>query len=503
MATTSCVAIDLGASQGRVVAVDCDGERLALREIRRFETPRHQDPETGYLCWDIAAIERSVVDGIAAAGSAGPVHSAGVDGWGVDYVLLDRDHRLVAPAVSYRDPRTQGMMDAVFARIPAAEIYRRTAIQLQPFNTLYQLAATARQRPTWLARTRHLLMLPDYLHFRLCGVIGNEYTNATTTQLCGVDGSWDDELLGAAGIVRQIVAAPRMPGVVLGETRDRIAIALPGTHDTASAVAGIPLGPGDAFLSSGTWSLMGIESARPFGDAAARACNLSNEGGAAGGYRVLKNIAGLWLVQRIAEELAISDPAALMAAAAAAPAWRSLVEPDDRRFLSPPSMIAAIRGFCAETGQPVPDDAGALARCALDSVALCYRRVLREIELVTGAPIARIQLGGGGGHNQLLNQLAADACQVPVLVGPAEISVLGNAAVQLIALGVVGSLAEARALIRRSFPVREVLPRRAVPDEVWARFGSLGCPTLDPPHRASPAQAASGAAAFAEEHSPS
>jgi rhamnulokinase len=248
----------------------------------------------------------------------------------------------------------------------------------------------------------------------------------------------------------------------------------PGTHDTASAVAGIPLAsPDEIFLSSGTWSLMGVESERPLADATARRLNFSNEGGVGRRYRVLKNIAGLWLVQRIAQELAIADPGALVAAAEAAAPWRCLVDPDDPRLRNPPSMIAAIRELCLETGQPVPADAGGLVRCALDSVALCYRRVKTELETLLGRALTRIQLGGGGGQNRLLVQLAADACEVPVLVGPSEISVLGNACVQLIALGVLGSLREARAMIRRSFAPREVAPRQRVPEIAVARFQAL------------------------------
>jgi rhamnulokinase len=476
--TTSCAAIDLGASNGRVVVVDCDGERLALREAHRFDTPRRRDAESGHECWDLDTIEREVRAGLATAAAMAPLSSVGVDGWGCDHVLLDDARRPVAPAVTYRDDRTRGMMASVFERLPADEIYRRTGIQFQPFNTLYQLAATARQHPDWLARARHLAMVPDYVHARIGGAIANEYTNATTTQLCGlVSRDWDDELLAAAGIERAIVTAPVAPGTAVGEaTLDgrRVQVIAPGTHDTASAVAGIPLAsPDEAFISSGTWSLMGVESERPIADATARRLNFSNEGGVERRFRVLKNIAGLWLVQRIAHELAIADAGALVAAAEAAAPWRSLIDPDEPRLLNPPSMIAAIRALCAETGQPAPADPGALVRCALDSVALRYRRVKIELETVLGHPLARIHLGGGGGQNRLLVQLAADACELPVIVGPTEIAVLGNASVQLVALGVLGSLRDARAMIRRSFAPREVTPRERVPESVWARFEAL------------------------------
>jgi rhamnulokinase len=487
MIQVSCVAVDLGASSGRIAVVGFDGKTLSLREVRRFETPRCRDAATGYQCWDVDGIESEIRAGVRAAAAIAPLASVGVDGWGVDHVLLDAERRPVGPAVSYRDDRTRGMMEAVFAQVPAEEIYRRTGIQFQPFNTLYQLAATARRHPSWLDRARHLVMLPDYFHFRLCGTIANEYTNATTTQLCALDtGDWDHGLLAAAGVDSRIVTAPIAPGTNLGETPARddephLAIVAPGTHDTASAVAALALGEdGDVFLSSGTWSLMGVESAGPLAGDRARLLNVSNEGGVERRYRVLKNIAGLWLLQRIGEELGQEDAAALVAAASAAPAWRSLVDPNDPRFLNPRSMIAAVRAFCVESGQPPPADRGALARCVLDSLALSYRRVKEELEALAGHRVTRIHIGGGGGQNLLLDQLAADACQVPVSVGPAEISVLGNACVQLIGLGHLASLAEARALVRQSFAAREFTPRQPVPEAAWSCFRSLAGPRLQP-----------------------
>ena len=474
------MAVDLGASSGRVVIVDYQANLLSLREVRRFETPRRVDRHTGYQCWDLDGIESEVATGLGVASAVAELASVGVDGWGVDFVLLDGARRPVAPAVSYRDRRTDGVMESVFARVAPEEIYRRTGIQFQPFNTLYQLAATARQQPVWLERARHLLMLPDYVHLKLGGELFTEYTNATTTQLLGIDTrDWDDELLAAAGISRELVSAPVEPGTIVGQTAalaggQRLVVAAPATHDTASAVAAISLaGDDEAFISSGTWSLMGVESERPLAGATARRLNFTNEGGVERRHRVLKNIAGLWLVQRIGEELRMPDAGALTAAASEAQPWRSLVDPDDPRFLSPESMVAAIRGYCAETGQREPGGAADLVRCAVDSVALCYRRVKEELEELVGHPIARIHIGGGGGQNRLLSQLAADTCQVPVLVGPAEISVLGNACVQLIALGVLSSLSEARALVRRSFAARWIEPGTPVPDAAWDRFQSF------------------------------
>jgi rhamnulokinase len=482
MIKRSCAAIDLGASSGRVAVVECDGERLSLREARRFDTPQRRDPETGYQAWDLDGIEREIRAGLTAATGLAPLESVGVDGWGVDYVLLDADRRRIGPAIAYRDDRTRGVMQQVFARMSAEEVYRRTGIQFQPFNTLYQLAAAARQQPAWLARARHLLMLPDFFHFRLGGTIATEYTNATTTQLYGIaTDAWDEDLLALAGISRELLSAPVKPGTCLGETSGltgkTLKVIAPGTHDTASAVAAIPLSSEqEAFISSGTWSLMGVESQRPVVNERARRLNFTNEGGVERRYRILKNIAGLWLTQCIGRELGKSDVSLLAAAADAAP-WCSSIDPDDARFLNPPSMIEAIRSFCAETGQPEPADAGALVRCALESLALSYRRVKDELESLLGLRLTRIHIGGGGGQNGLLNQLAADACEVPVLVGPAESSLLGNGCVQLIALGALSSLEEARAFVRRSCTAPELQPRSPIPQHVRHRFQTFTRPS--------------------------
>jgi rhamnulokinase len=466
------------------VVAECLGERVTLDEVLRFDTPLGRDAGTGLQCWDLDAIEAQVLTGLRAASARAPLQSVGVDTWGVDYVLLDDRLRRVGPAVAYRDDRTRGTMEQVFARMPAAEIYRRTGIQFQTFNTLYQLAATARDHPEWLARTRHVLLLPDYLHFRLCGALGNEYTDATTTQLIDLETrDWDDDLLAAAGVSRAQMAPVVEPGTVLGELSapaggaGGVKVVAPGTHDTASSVAAIPLGgPDEGFISSGTWSLMGVESPVPLASERARHLNFANEGGVERRYRVLKNIVGLWLVQRLRAESGGPDHAAVVEAARAAAPWRSLVDPEDPRFLNPPSMTAAIRAFCAEAGQPVPGSLGELARCAIDSLALSYRRVKGELEALRGRPLTRLHVVGGGSKNRLLDQLCADACQLPVSAGPVETSALGNACVQLMALGRLRSLAEARALVRRSCTVEEFRPGPAVPDAVWERFEALARP---------------------------
>lgn len=468
------VAADLGASSGRVIAAQVVEERLRLYEVNRFPTSFSEDAGSGYLCWPIDAIEEHIRQGIARAAGLAPIRSVGVDSWGVDFVLLDAERQRVGKAVSYRDKRTRGMIEQVTARIPAIEIYRRTGIQFQPFNTIYQLAAMAAQEPEWLSRARHLLMIPDYLHFRLCSVLANEYTNATTTQLLNLNGEWDPALFAAAGLPRIWMQPPMEAGTALGTVRlgqAAATVVAPATHDTASAVAGTPLeADGEAFLSSGTWSLMGMESMVPFASQQALQWNFSNEGGFGRRYRVLKNIMGLWLLQRLCQEFQAPIDDALMSAAADAMPWRSLVNPDDLRFLNPASMKCAMRDYCLETSQPAPESLAQFARCAFESLALSYRLVKEQLESLSGRRLKRIRIVGGGSKNRLLNQLCASACQLPVSAGPVEASALGNISAQMIALGEIPGLDEARTLIGRSFEIDEFRPQEAPPDNVWNRF---------------------------------
>jgi rhamnulokinase len=366
------------------------------------------------------------------------------------------------------------MIEQVTARMPRAEIYRRTGIQFQPFNTMFQLAAVAAREPEWVAKTRHLLMIPDYFHFRLCGVIANEYTDATTTQLLNLNGAWDQDLFEAVGVKQIWMQPPVQAGTVLGEARfgNKIAKVVAGTtHDTASAVVGTPFEAGtEAFLSSGTWSLMGVESVVPYASEHALRWNFANEGGFGRRYRVLKNIMGLWLLQRITQEFQVPIDDALLSAVAEATPWRSIVNPDDARFLNPDSMKQAIQEYCVETKQPAPETLAQFGRCALESLALCYRLVKEQLESLRGQSLTRIRIVGGGTKNRLLNQLCANACQLPVSAGPVEASALGNICSQMIALGEIPSLDAARALIRRSFEIDEYRPQEPIPDSVWGKF---------------------------------
>jgi len=474
-----CAAVDIGAGSGRVIVGDLVGDKIELREAHRFTTPLLSAEGGEPARWDIDRIATEVETGLAAAEASEP-GSVGVDTWGVDYVLLDADGRRLGPAVAYRDSRTEGMMETVFGRVPKAEIYRRTGIQFMAFNTLYQLAADARDTPERLRDAAHFLMIPDYLHYRLSGVIASEYTNATTTQLLNLEtGDWDADLLAAAGVPAGLMRRPVEPGTILAEirapggSRRSMRVVTPATHDTGSAVAAAPLaGPDEAYISSGTWSLMGVESFKPFADARAADLNISNEGGVDRRFRVLKNIMGLWLIQRVKAELNGPDHAELVSAAEVARPWRSIVDPADDVFLNPPSMIAAIRERCAATGQPAPEDAGELARCVFDSLALSYGRVLRELEALRGSPITHVRVVGGGSRNALLNQLCADVCGVPVSAGPIETTALGNVCVQMIASGALSGIDEARAVIRRSFPLTEFTPKQPVPESARHRVSA-------------------------------
>ena len=470
------VAVDLGASSGRVIAGDLVDEHLRLREVSRFTNSFAKDSASGNLCWPIDKIEEEMRRGIEQAAALAPIASVGVDSWGVDYVLLDAGLRRVGNAVCYRDNRTHGMIERVTEQIPAEEIYRRTGIQFQPFNTLYQLAAMAAQAPQQLSQARHLLMIPDYQHYRLSGVLANEYTDATTTQLLNLKGEWDADLFATAGLSRILMKPTVEAGTVLGPLQmdGRTAkVVAPATHDTASAVAGTPLGTGaEAFLSSGTWSLMGMESAVPYFSEQARQMNFSNEGGFGRRFRVLKNIMGLWLLQCLDNEFQASIEDTMSAAAEAAP-WRSIVNPDDERFLNPSSMKDAIRGYCRATQQPKPESLGEFARCALESLALSYRATKEQLETLSGQSLTRIRIVGGGSKNRLLDQLCANACQLPVSAGPVEASAESTDMYASIDAGEIAGLDEARALIRQSFAIQEFLPQEQLPDQVWKQFQQI------------------------------
>ncbi|MCV9880153.1 rhamnulokinase [Brenneria izbisi] len=481
MTVKHIVAVDLGASSGRVMlaTLQTSTQHLALREIHRFS--HHLVSQDGHHVWDLSALEQAILAGLHQIDRMGIYpDSIGIDSWGVDYVLLDKAGELVGLPYAYRDHRTDGLMAMATGDLGRENIYQRTGIQFLPFNTLYQLKALCDQHPEYLQQAEHLLLIPDYFHYRLTGAISCEYTNASTTQLLNLaDKTWDSALLNYLGFPQRLLSQPVQPGHRIGvwfaPSGQRIPVRAVATHDTASAVVATPLHDKDsAYLSSGTWSLIGFESDTPYTSARALATNITNEGGINGTYRVLKNIMGLWLLQRVCQERQIQDLSALIEEASRLPLCGSLINPNDERFINPPSMCDAIREFCAEHQQAMPHSDAELARCIFDSLAMLYRQVIEQLGELRQAPLRQLHIVGGGCQNALLNQLCADVCQLPVLAGPVEASTLGNIGCQLIALNAVADLTEFRHLLTQNFPLHRYTPRADI-DFVshWRRFKSL------------------------------
>ncbi len=471
-----------------------DGKRIRLEELHRF--PNGPIELAGTLRWDIlrlwAEIEHGL--GLAALRFGKTVRSVGVDTWGVDSVILAKSNEVLCPPFHYRDARTDGIMDEAFKRVPRADIFAATGLQFMQFNTLFQLLALKKNNPEILVAADCLLMIPDFFHWCLCGRKVVEFTNATTTQFFDPrTNGWSFMLLRKFGLPTRILPEVVPPGTRLGAMRGSVAgrtslgrvdVIAPASHDTGSAVAAVPAGtsgPGAwAYLSSGTWSLMGVELPKATLSEPVLQFNLTNEGGVDGTYRLLKNIMGLWLVQRCKSAFAargsrLNYDQLVKLAKSAAP-LRALVDPDDATFLNPQNMAAAIQSFCRKTRQPVPASEGALIRCALDSLALKYQKVLERLEAVTGQHIEVIHIVGGGSRNELLNQLTANACNRPVLAGPVEATVLGNVLVQGRACGEIGSLAELRAIVEHSCKLKAFEPQAAQLDrwmEARSRFAAL------------------------------
>jgi rhamnulokinase len=430
--------------------------------------------------WDALRLHAEMLAGMRkCAGDYGGVDSIGVDTWGVDFALLGRAGTLLGNPRHYRDPHTETIMDTAFARVPKKEIFRQTGIQFMRFNTLFQLLALQRDRSPLLDAAETMLTMPDLFHFWFTGVKVNEFSNASTTQMLNpATRGWAFDLVKAFNLPVKILGSIVQPGTVLGPLRASIAsetglnpvpVVAPASHDTGSAVAAVPAqGTSWAYISSGTWSLMGAEIPAPKVDEEVQRYNFTNEGGVGGTIRFLKNIAGLWLVQecrriweREGKTYSYDELARL---AAAAPPFVSLVDPDDASFMLPPSMPAALADFCRRTGQPAQSEPGTVVRCALESLALRYRWVLDRLESLLGRRLDTIHVVGGGSQNELLCQLTADACNRPVLAGPVEATAIGNLMVQAIGIGLLGSLAEGREVVRRSFELRTFTPHNP---EAW------------------------------------
>lgn len=486
------LAIDLGAESGRVVAGLWNGKTIRLEEIHRF--PNGPVYLGDSLRWDVVRLWAEIQNGLSlAARKYGKgIVSVGADTWGVDYVLLSRSDEMLGQPFAYRDARTNGMMEKAFRKVPRTKIFAQTGLQFMQFNTLYQLLAHQQACPEMLEKADALLLMPDFIHWALCGSRVVEFTNGTTTQcMHPLTRNWATGLLKRFGLPTGIFPKVVPPGTRLGVLRaglaertglSKINVVAPPTHDTASAVAGVPTantGKANwAYLSSGTWSLMGVEVKQASLGARTQELNLTNEGGLDGTYRLLKNIMGLWLVQQCKRAFDARgrkyEYGELAKLAAKAPALRSIVNPDDARFLNPPDMPKAIQAFCRETKQPVPRTEGELVRCAYESLALKYREVLGWLEELAGTGIEVIHIVGGGSQSRILNQFTADACQRPVVTGPVEATAMGNLLVQVRASGELSSLAEMRQVIRRSSDVAVFKPGKAAAwEDASARFARL------------------------------
>jgi rhamnulokinase len=492
--TANFLAADLGASNGRVLLGRWDGARFELEVLHRFENgPTNV---LGRLYWDVLALWREVKSGMAryAAANAAPLAGIGVDTWGVDYGLLDGAGRLLGNPVHYRDSRTHGMVDHLFTQIPKAEVFDLTGIQFLELNTLFQLHSMRVQGDPQLDVARRLLLMPDLFHYWLSGEEIAEYTIASTTQmLLARERRWATGLLERLSLPTALLPDIVQPGTVIGPLLAQVAaetgipagapVVASAAHDTGSAVAAIPgLDARSVYLSSGTWSLMGIEVREPIINAKMLDLNFTNEGGVDGTIRLLKNISGLWLLQESRRQWEREGHAytweALLAEAEKATPFRSIINSDAPDFNTPPSMVDAIRAFCRRTRQPEPQTPGEVVRCCLESLALRYRWVVEALEeilasagLSSGRQLDTIRVVGGGSQNRLLNQLTADACGRTVVTGPVEAAALGVIMMQAVATGHLANVAEGRAAVAASIQQEFFTPRaQAGWDDAYARF---------------------------------
>lgn len=481
--TSRFLAFDLGAESGRAMLGSLNSGVLEITEVCRF--PNQPLREKNSLRWDIVRLWSEIQRSFTCL-DVPHLDGIGVDTWGVDYALMAKSGELVENPHHYRDARTEGVMQQVLQRIPREEIYARTGVQFLPFNTLYQLCAACQATPKTIAAADKFLTIPDLLNYWLTGVQVCEYTNATTTQLLDASTcTWAVDLLTRLDLPTRLLPPIIQPGSVLGPLKESVSagfggssVVAPACHDTGSAFAAVSTSKSSAILSSGTWSLLGAELHSPVISSEACRLNFTNEGGVCGTIRCLKNIAGLWLLQSCRQSWAASGKDYsyddLLSAAAEDGerfALRSIFDPDHSSLLHPDDMCAAISTLCRQTDQPAPEGAPAFTRAILESLALKYRAVLESLENLAAIRFDEIRIIGGGSKNRLLNQLTADATGRAVIAGPSEASAIGNIAMQMLAMGAVRSLSEARQTIDRSFPVERFEPRSPDRwDPVYRRF---------------------------------
>ena len=458
------LAVDIGASSGRHILAHLEEGKMVLEEVHRF--PNGMVDRDGELVWDVDALFSEIKLGMKKCKEQGKVPvSMGIDTWGVDFVLLnDKDER-IGNAVAYRDGRTKGMDEEVYKVIPEDELYARTGIQKQMFNTIYQLMALKVKKSEELKEAKTLLMIPDYFHFLLTGKKASEYTNATTGQLVSpTSKDWDMEMIEKLGYPTEIFQKLSLPGTVLGELTNEVAsevgfncqVVLPATHDTGSAVIAVPTNQEDTlYISSGTWSLMGTELKEANCSKESKESNLTNEGGYDYRFRYLKNIMGLWMIQSVKKEIGGELGFGEICEQASKCDITSIVDCNEDRFLAPENMTEEVKAACRESGQRVPEGLFEVAAVIYNSLAQCYAKTIAEIEAITGKKYDRIHIVGGGANADYLNRLTAKATGVPVYAGPTEATAVGNLAAQMIAGGELKDLHDARACIFRSFPIAE------------------------------------------------
>ena len=478
------LAIDIGASSGRHILGHVEDGKLMLEEVHRFDN--RQVRRNGHDCWDMDNLWSGIVDGLKACKTLGKIPATvGIDTWAVDYVLLDGNGKQLGDAVAYRDSRTNGMDKVVEDIVTPTELYAKTGIQKQIFNTIYQLMALKQEHPEQLEQAESLLMIPDYFNYCLTGVEKQEYTNATSTNLVNAaEKAWDMELIQRLGLPAKLFGELSMPGTVVGELtaemRETVGfnttVILPATHDTGSAFLAVPARDENAvYLSSGTWSLLGVENEMPITTDASRLQNFTNEGGAWYRFRYLKNIMGLWMIQSIRRELnGVSYVAGKESRHATGRTWSfpdlideaqkasnfpSVVDSNDDSFLSPDSMIDAIKDYCEKSGQPIPQTVGEIMQSVYKSLSKCYKSAIEGLSRLTGKTYTSINIVGGGCQDMYLNQMTANATGLPVYAGPVEGTAIGNLIVQMIASGEFDGLQAARDAIRKSFDIVEIKPQ--------------------------------------------
>ena len=472
--TSLYIAIDLGAGSGRVFLAGLSSGEFLLEQIHRFQYPPRQ--LDGHLRWDFTHILTEIKTGLASASRRAkelnrPIHSLGVDSWAVDYGLIDAHGNLIEDPICYRDERTANIFEQLFSQMPREEIYARTGIQFLTLNTSSQLCAHAHEGLA--TKADRLLLMPDLINFFLTGKAVTEYTNATTMQMVNAESrTWDEKIIAALNLPQylftEIIAAGAEVGLLKPELAEElnlqnVKVIAPATHDTGSAVAGAPLQENWAYISSGTWSLVGVELAEPLINEETAHHNFTNEGGAFGTIRFLKNVMGLWLLESCRKEWQAQgltvDYDVLLNEVAALADSSALIFPDDARLFNPPSMLAAIKEMLIEAGQPTSDEPAVIAKIILDSLALRYASVIETIEKLTGKIINGVQIVGGGSLNNYLNQATANACRKPVLAGPIEATVIGNVLVQAVAAGRFETLIEARTHVAANLSLRKCEPQ--------------------------------------------